>query len=261
MKKIKRILAALLLCVMAVSLAGCAELDEMKAHHAFWGEDGVVEYNGYIYRALTPTSMLGVWDAKDTIYVTDKDVPVLLSEDFGTSMTVGRSGILLESNGYSSWGYNEYFGGIYCREDYYESVMQQIQNGPDLSLLFYNYWNDDGIELFNHLTAEEIAAVEALLASVPAQSGIQRYALNEDFSFNLERSSADYLFRDTLCEVVVNGKQISLVNDVDSDGLVDVHPVPAEQQVLFEKMIEKLSSMYWVEDKMNIEEGDLHYSI
>ena len=258
MKKIRRILAALLLCVMAVSLAGCAELDEMKAQHAVWGEvyKETVEYNGKTYYRLEPSVYLGVWDSKGPVYVTHSDVPALLSKRYGYALTVGASGILLECY---EWSGNCPI--IYCREDYYESLSRQIQAGPIFSEMLYEYWDEEGNALEYSLAAPEMAAVEALLASVPSQSGIERYALNEDFSFNLERASADGFFRDTLCEVVVEGQKIRLVKDLENDGLVEIYDVPAEQQALFEKMIEKFIAMDWVVDKLNIEQGNLHYSI
>ncbi len=241
MKKIKRFLAALMLCVVALSMAGCAELDEMKARHAVWGEDKeTVIYNGTIYRVLTPHSMLQVWNAKDTIRVTESDVPVLLSKRYGDAMTIGKSGILLESY---EWELNAPI--IYCREDYYESVSKQILEGPVLSNVLYGYWDEEGENLEYFLSAQEIAAVEALLAGAPTESGIERYTLDEDFSFNLERASEDTYFRSPLCEVLVYEKEICLLKDIEADGLVEVYPVPVEQQALFEKMIEKFAMMSW----------------
>lgn len=246
MKKIKRILATLLLCALALSLAGCAELDEMKAHHAVWGEErGTVLYNGAVYRALTPSDLLQIWDAKDVIYVTDKDVPVLLSRWYGSTMSVDKSGILLECHGYSAWGGSELYTSFYCREDKYPEIDRQLRQGPDLSRVIYSYWDEEGNEKLYSLTADQIAAVEALLAGVPTESGIERYTLDEDFSFNLERASEDALFRTHLCEVSVDNREISLIKDVENDGLVEVYIVSAEQQPVFQKIIEAFAKMEW----------------
>ncbi len=241
MKKIKRILAALILCVLAFSLAGCAELDEMKARHAVWLEKNeTIQLNGATYRRLEPSAMLEVWDAKDVVFVTNEDVPVLLSKQYGERMSIGESGILLESY--------EWVGdcpAIYCHTDHYESVKNQIVYGPTLSEVLYNYWDDEGNNMEYRLSPQEIAAVEAILAGAPSLSGVERYHLDESFSFNLERSSADGLFRTTLCEVLVDEQKIRLVKDIDYDGLVEVYDIPAEQFALFEKIIEKFAAMHW----------------
>ena len=52
MKKLKRVFAVLLLCVIAISCAGCAELDEMRAHHAIWldEEQLTLDLNGVLYK-------------------------------------------------------------------------------------------------------------------------------------------------------------------------------------------------------------------
>lgn len=254
MKKIKRILAALILCVMAVSLAGCAELDEMRDQHAVWGEKGkTILYKEQTYYRLEPSHhALGVWDAKNVVFVTADDVPVLLSQRYGTGMTIGKSGILLECY---DWNGNVY----YCREDYLESVRKQIAEGPVLSNILYEYWDNEGKAKEYSLKPEEIALIEALLAGVPENTGVERYNIEESYGFSLQRTSADGLFRTDLCEISGNENGISLLVS-DSDGLISIYPVPVEQLPAVQKIIEKFTSMDWVDDKLNIEFGD-PYSI
>ena len=50
MKTRKRWIALLAALMMCLSLCGCQELDDMRATHAFWQEDGSILWNGNVSR-------------------------------------------------------------------------------------------------------------------------------------------------------------------------------------------------------------------
>ena len=100
MKKIKRIIAALLLCILALSCAGCANLDEMKARHAIWKDEDqtALEFNGETYKRLPYNSYFEIWTyAEHNVFVTTQEVPVLLADQFGARMQCNKDYTLLES--------------------------------------------------------------------------------------------------------------------------------------------------------------------
>ena len=83
MKRVKRILAGLILAVLALSLCSCKKLDEMKRLHAVWNNEDHTEilWNGSVYRKLPEVVSERMYG--ENVLVTDADVPVLLSEIYG----------------------------------------------------------------------------------------------------------------------------------------------------------------------------------
>ncbi|MBR6793610.1 MAG: hypothetical protein IKM48_04555 [Clostridia bacterium] len=81
MKRLKLILPLLLILTL---LSGCGWLDEMRSQHAIYYADGIIQYNGALYKQVNEEenewfSMTSVDRDKD-LYITAPDVPVLLSQ-------------------------------------------------------------------------------------------------------------------------------------------------------------------------------------
>lgn len=109
-----RCLAVLLLLAMACSLCGCQELDEMRESHAILQEDGSILWDEKIFLPLPEENIPAYldYDYMQYIYVTEPEVPVLLS-------TVMVEDILILSAG------GNYLNSInddalYCEKSYYE---------------------------------------------------------------------------------------------------------------------------------------------
>lgn len=239
MKKIKRIIAVLLLCVIAVSCAGCAELDEMRAHHAIWLDEAqlTLDLNGVLYKRLPANSYFEIWTYEpEDVFVTNADVPLLLSKQFGNRMCAGKDMIFLES----MWQETDR-AVYYCREDHYDETVRQITQGVELDLIIYDFWSfETGKDITYTLTAEQKAAVETVLKSKPTSLGINGF--NEDYSVYLYRCSSNYLFRDMLgCISVLNGEYRLILNN-ESEDLC--YSVPAELKPQFEKILEKYMIEY-----------------
>ena len=163
MKKMKRWIALLVALLMCLSLCGCQKLDDMRATHAVYQEDGSILWNGQVYRQLGNVEMRDeiamVYDHQ-LINVTTKDVPVLLSDVFGEQYDVCADGTLLESN-YWSEGYT-----LYCREDVYEETAEYLKNGFQLETYYYSYLNEDYDSYNYYLTEYQTNAVNDVLATV-----------------------------------------------------------------------------------------------
>ena len=91
MKKMKRWIALLVALLMCLSLCGCQALDDMRATHAVYQEDGSILWNDVVYRKLENVDQIDVLDVSYDyawIYVTESDVPVLLINWFGEEFDV-----------------------------------------------------------------------------------------------------------------------------------------------------------------------------
>ena len=97
-------------------------------------------------------------------FVTEADVPVLLSQEFGTNWTVDTERGLLHNWSYS--GQETFF----CREDRYEEMAEYFQEyldkGSVLDTYFYHSWpvsHGQQTEETYYLSDSEAAAVNTLL--------------------------------------------------------------------------------------------------
>lgn len=167
MKKWKRWLVLALATVLCLSLCGCDELETMRSEHGVWQEDGSILWNGAVYRKLENTLSMGEFDftySYVTIYVTEPDVPVLLSTMFGEAMDVSADGTILEHYDYrlveerTTW---------YCREDVYDEMVKKLENGVTLNTYCYYYWDfDRGKNVPYYLTEEQANTMHRILATV-----------------------------------------------------------------------------------------------
>ena len=164
MNKGKRRIALLLALILCLPLCGCVDLENMRANHAVWQEDGTILWDGVVYRELADVPEEYQHYVHGTIFVTEADVPVLLSEEFGTNWTVDTERGLLHSWNHS--GQETFF----CREDRYEELAEYFQKYFDKELVmdtyFYHSWpvsHGQQTEETYYLSDSEKTAVNTLL--------------------------------------------------------------------------------------------------
>ena len=167
MKNRKRWLVLALATVLCLSLCGCDELETMRSEHGVWQEDGSILWNGAVYRKLENTLSMGEFDftySYVTIYVTEPDVPVLLSTMFGEAMDVSADGTILEHYDYrlaeerTTW---------YCREDVYDEMVKELENGVNLTTYLYYYWDyEKQMSVPHYLTEEQSKTIHQVLTTV-----------------------------------------------------------------------------------------------
>lgn len=231
MKMMKRIIAAVLLCIVALSFAGCANLDDMKARHAIWKDEAqtTLELGGETYKRLPYNSYFEIWTyAEYNVFITTQEVPVLLAEQFGARMQCSKDYTLLESE----WYENDH-PVYYCRADLYEDIVKQMAEGVSLDLMMYDFWSfKSGEDLSYTLTAEQKEAVETVLKNQPTSLGANGY--NEDYSVWLYRSSKNYLFRELIGTIsVLNGEYRIIINNNNEDVC---YSVPQELKAVFDEI-------------------------
>lgn len=220
MKKAKRIVALLLTVIMCLSLCGCQNLEDMRAAHAFWQEDGSIKWNGNVYLPLKDVPKEMRFAHGSSVCVTEKDVPVLLSGIFGDTFNADPSGVLLCTMYY---GEDEAY---YCREDQYAYILEYLQQGVELNVLFYTYWKDydaDNPALY-YLTEEQQKTIGDLLNTVQfAAVGSDFYESFDVDEYSLSLSVCDekhWFIKESVLEIAWKDDKFYLVSPEQTIGEV-----------------------------------------
>ncbi len=188
----KRLKFILLIVVVCLSLCSCKELDEMKRCHALNLGNGVLELNNVSYKLFKVESDCDIVFNHDRhVYVTDPDVPVLLSQ-------MGFFKFLPSINKDDTIIY-EYDSDYYIREDKYELYKQSVKNG-------INY-TDIVLDFYDEFTGETNTYVLSDLEKQAVLSAVSSKLYGEypyiDDEINLYFQSDDGLFRDDLFYSIV----------------------------------------------------------
>ena len=132
--------------LLCASLSGCFLVDTLEKQQGFFIEDNKIEYNGKVYRLLPKTESVSVYYGNSTvIYVTDSDVPVLLSQTYGVPYLLSDDGVFLEEDA-------QYKEGIYCEESRYEEFANRIYEG--ITPNEYCVETADGLRLLTEAEAQ-----------------------------------------------------------------------------------------------------------
>ena len=232
MKRYKRWIAALLVSLLCLSLCGCQKLEDMRAAHAVWREDGCILWNGAVYRQLKDVPENLQFYVEQTVVVTEADVPVLLSDALGTGFTVDGDGVLMHNwhwDGGETW---------FCREDKYEEFVAYFRSEVELDTYFYTYWpvkNGEAKEEHYYLSEEEEAVIDTLLNEADfGDPGNVLYGPFEETEFMvvLGRCDGKHLFAEQyVVEIVSKQEGYYLFAD---DMLA---PVPASYKTLFDRIV------------------------
>lgn len=189
MKRMKRwtaLLAALILCL---SLCGCDHLDELRASHAVWQEDGTILWNGAVYKTLPDTyaEINTLLTGDQTVYVTAADVPVLLSAEFSDYFESDAKGIFLAGYVGSGDEYGDEYK-LFCREDRYDEFAATLKDGFVFKGYCYDYFDyTKGGQTTYYLTVEQEYAISYIVDTVipteytdyPTEDYVKVYAYNE----------------------------------------------------------------------------------
>ena len=158
-------MSVLLVLTVCLSLCGCARLDEMKARHAVWQEDGAILWNDAVYKPLPAVMEAEVNRMRlDDIplHVTEVDVPVLLSALYGDYFECDKEGVFLRGYTRNNTYYGEYT--LFCREDHYEEVAAELTNGFVTKGLCYDYFDSQLNAMRTYyVTAEQEYAISFVL--------------------------------------------------------------------------------------------------
>lgn len=257
MKKIIRTAVLIFaLTVLCFSLSACHALDETKKVQAFKNDDGTVLYDGKIYKALPDSPELSALsyalasDRGNMVFLTDRDVPVLLSAFIGEAAFTDKDKKIIFADYLTDGSSNSL---TFCREDLYDTLLEEIKNPVytkyvmklDTSWLGYLYGETD-IPDSIPLTDAEVAAIEEVIAlNDTVQVSSDRYSY---LGAEIHRYTEDELFSEAYCTLIKSNDSLLIVpasetvTEGDEDyGVATAYKVPTSGEAaakiknLFEK--------------------------
>lgn len=209
MKRTKHVFALLTAVLLCLCLCGCNRLDEMRMNQGFWQKDGTILFNGQTYKKLPAVSDYFNWDTNRTdVFITDADVPVLLSEIMGDGFSVSHGGVLLE-------GFNSYVDETtqYCRADKYEMVCSMLDGNFEIVTYGYEYYLVDADKLEGY-TLTEIQKAGLARIYDTAEKRTQTFEENGEYDVSIYGYSEDKLFCRLLFSLIKDEKgKFTLQND------------------------------------------------
>ncbi|MBE6608113.1 MAG: hypothetical protein E7633_06135 [Ruminococcaceae bacterium] len=247
MKKAIRAAALILaLLMLALPLVGCDKIDEMRANHGFWNDDGSISFNGETYKLLSPSTYLYlIINPTGELDITEKNVPVLLSEEYGTDAHITFDKLFIRA--LVGDRYN-----VYCREDKYDYVEQSIkQNGNMDYLGFYYYPYENGGSVYlakdfhskevGHIFAEE--ETDTIIDIMMSVEGLNYSDWKRNWSkyynsIKIYRCSDDMLFRRESEFIIFFKPDFHSNRYFISDGDF-AYSVPKEYDTLFDNMFKE----------------------
>lgn len=246
-KNTKFLVLVLALVMICLCLTGCDELDQMREEQAVWttkDSTDSITYKGTYYKKLdidnTPNPLYNQ-NISGTVYVTDPDVPVLLSNRFGEYFNISEDESFI-----TGWLYTDGYMFIgeevlYCRADIYDYIMSKISEGVEYTKYGFGYYQWDEEELtdiwtYTYLTSEEINAVNKVLEEVEPVSD-SNIAYNETYILSLDKVSENDYFGRCAFELYVDGTGTYYL--VQYSETLDMHThyeVPKEFSPIFEEL-------------------------
>ena len=178
---VKAVALTLVSIILCTSLSGCFMIDFFREYQGFFTEDGRIEYDGKLYRLLPDSQSISVYFSNyETVFITEPDVPALLSQDYGTAFKLSEDRVFLEE--YDSF----YKDGLYCEETRYNEYAEKISAGIVLDC--YGLINDSKVRI---LTEKETAMINSTVSDdgfrayedLPLSYGMDIYACTPDGFF------------------------------------------------------------------------------
>ena len=212
MKNSFRIIAVLLaVLLISVMFCSCEWLDEKKASRAVYSDDYMeITYQDNVYRLILAGNYSFIADYDygwNSPYVTTKDVPLLLTDSFGDSMSVMNNGTVLsiyaELNKYSEDFRKKedepgraYGSVYYVRSDKYDELKDAVDNAV-LDHYYFEYWDYNDAE-YSDVMLNDYRSVDGGYRSVLLDDKITdivnnalKASADEKVSFR-ELSTGDY---------------------------------------------------------------------
>ncbi len=232
MKKSLRLLALITaVMLLCLSFTGCSALDDMRARHGIFADDGSIHVNGEKYLRLPDNAYFSpIDDSFSAIYVTGKDVPVLLASFSDNVHYIYDSGDIIENDSGTQF---------YCREKLYASLAPLMEAPFAPTGYCYAYSTFD---IKDHSYSTQFCRLSNTQANL-----ILEVTTNEELIYSekydvvdgiiIQACSDNLLLRDSRYELFTlgNGYVIfDFVNDI-------AYSVPAQ----YNSMCEAIMKPYW----------------
>lgn len=254
MKNIKKLLLIItIVLTMCMFLGGCTQLDDMREQHAVWtvaGEDDSITYKGVEYKKLPPPEYPNEYffGYSNTIYVTDPDVPVLLSGSYGEALDISKDDIYIygylfdNEYEYISSGHDVY----YCKAELYDEITAKAEEKIEYTKYAYLYYDDmtDFSEIkAYYLTDKEMETVDKIVSEEKPLENSDIYN-NGYYLVDLQKFSDDGYFCKASYEIYGDDKgNYYLVDYTYSLDEYSVYSVPKEMYSTFDNITKHADSM------------------
>lgn len=264
MKKATRLIALFAaLMLVCLSATGCNAIDEMRNNQAFYTETGGVKLRGTDYIPLPHNEYFRPFKHDDStvIRITEPDVPVLLSSEFGDYGTLYNDGEILYCN---------YMDSYYCRVDKYPeyNAVLAAPFEPTGYCYTYHVLDTDTMNYIEHiyqLTAEQAKAVDEILATVTPTVQDTNASYTYDYFVELNACDDTMLLRDEAVSIAINGNEYTIVRTNYNGQREDLrYTVPSEYNAMFDSIIKqgydavKASDNYY-DDLYDYDEDDYDF--
>lgn len=233
-KHLKRGFVLLLIVVQLFCLCGCRALEEMRQNQVSANEDGSITWKGTVYKALPRCEHLWIETGYDAVYVTEPDVPVLLSPIFTEKelyVSVEGDFLVEEQEAWEDWIY-------YCPASQYDALCKRITEPFVTDKICYTYdVYDDDYEYHTEyytLTEKQIAAITHVLQEIEPTAMQAEWLPGYEWSVQLMECSEDMLLRRESLEIAVNGSSYCIFAYTDTEVLV--YTVPSTLASVFEQI-------------------------
>ena len=246
MKKIIRILAIIVvICLTCTCFTGCRFVDEMRESYAYYNENKEIVYNSAIYIALPISEEINFEYPVSDLYITDGEVPVLLSEILGEWCELSKNKVFISTES----------GRIYCRKDKYDSVTERIENGFEVTKYAYEYDEIDedvsDLDIFYMpetkkyiFSKEELAAIDDIFKNVaPVLEADDDFSYNCDWRIDIYGYSEDEMFYKDGYAILIERNEY-YIEEQDEYYNPIVRKVPKKYNKLFNKLTKKYIDSY-----------------
>ncbi len=269
MKKLKRFTAiTIVMIMMCMLLCSCDTLDYAKESHANWtndkSTDSITLSSGDTYLKLdgkNKDKIVYNTYSFQNIYVTDKDVPVLLSEQYGSMLvisgdknfiygTIMNDEIVFADKHTPTNPINYYFFNanyeteevyeddknpiysdvVYCKEELFDDISKQINEDLTYTHYGYSYYDKktNSFEFYN-LSDTQAKLIDTILKDVTPKTDLN-FPTSELYICNLDSLTEDNFFGETKCEVFASddGKEYYLAKYKEPYSSYECYKVPKE---------------------------------
>ncbi len=248
-KHVFRLAGCILLTALLLGLCGCKQsLEQARSARAVYTDNGDIVYNGQTYLHIfqeklnqyyyNPESGLYEYPdlhSKNELYVTQPDVPLLLSKNIGDRVTFSDDGIYLRRHIPAPLlGAPE--DRYYCRADIYDQCLPSLSQ--DDTRCFYEYqtynpqqhmMNKEYVRYF--LTQQQLATVEQVLSTVEPVEEVAFAGLDAFYFFHLYRMQDGHLRY--WISVIASDSGHLLAKTYDGTNVQTTYAVPPELETAF----------------------------
>lgn len=250
----RRIFVLFLAAVLIFLLCGCDALDEMRHNQAYYDADGNILWNGSVYKKLPVCEYLvPPTDYETTVYVTEADVPVLLSGMLCLSEYYpSNDSVFLQDDNYE---------GYYCEESAFEQVRDRILAPflPEIICYSYDVYEDGSFDFETKdytLTQEQVDALTYVVENTEPTVMQEGMYLDCEWSVYLYACSQDMVFRNNTMDISGSGNTY-YVHQYTDDGML-LFTVPEDYNTIFGQIVQaylEAESAYL--DEVFIEDEDI----